>query len=77
MTAQEKAGEAEGRQTVKSEDPRDNQIAYEKTKKSWEPHNLCMGEERNHRAKNFKAIKLKLPKFGEEMLAHSRSPESL
>lgn len=26
MTAQEKAGEAEGRQTVKSEDLRDNQI---------------------------------------------------
>lgn len=33
MTAQEKAGEAEGRQTVKSEDPRDNQIGL---RENWE-----------------------------------------
>lgn len=29
MTAQEKAGEAEGRQTVKSEDLRDNKIGLQ------------------------------------------------
>lgn len=34
MMAQEKACEAKGRQTVKSEDLRDNQVGLEKTKKS-------------------------------------------